>query len=253
MVVYPGFEVSSARFGHRVQVHTTSAQAWGRWPVATAANRRTIAEAGQLAPPRAGRGTVVGAFCTVYAGVAIGRECQVGDGAVIREGTTIGDRCVIGTNVDLQYDVTLADEVKILNGAHIAGGTVIGAGSFIGPGVWTANDRRIDMQDYQDRGTRQAPVIGSKVFVGAHATILPGVTIGDGATIAAGAVVVRDVPAGTTIKAPGVVGYATGGRVGGHAAGNEAPERWATGGRVLLVENPTPNRGRVWKKIFGDD
>jgi len=61
-----------------------------------------------------------------------------------------------------------------------------------------ANDRTIDLNDYQDRGTRKAPIIGKRVMIGVGAVILPGVTIGDGAVIAAGAVVTRDVPAGQT-------------------------------------------------------
>ena len=45
-----------------------------------------------------------------------------------------------------------------------------------------------------------APVkIGNKVWIGAHATVLPGVTVGEGAVIAAGAVVTRDVPANTVV------------------------------------------------------
>ena len=41
--------------------------------------------------------------------------------------------------------------------------------------------------------------IGNKVWIGAHATILPGVTIGDGAVVAAGAVVTKDVPSNVVV------------------------------------------------------
>ena len=49
-------------------------------------------------------------------------------------------------------------------------------------------------------GNFPAPIhIGNKVWVGSHATILPGVTVGDNAIIAAGAVVNKDVPAGVVV------------------------------------------------------
>jgi len=173
-------------------------------PMANAANRRLI-DHGTPQRVAIGDRSIIGTHCTIYHDVGIGEDCRLGDHAVIREGCRIGRRCVVGTKVDIQYDVIIADDVRILNEAHIAGGTVIGEGSFIGPGVSTANDRRIDLDDYQDRGTRQ-PVIGRKVFVGQAAIILPGVTIGDGAIIGAGTVVTKDVPAGATVLAPGVKG-----------------------------------------------
>lgn len=167
----------------------------GRQPYATAANRRPVRTVGA---GRIGAGSVIGCLCVIYAGVFIGREVCIGDHAVVREDTRIGNRCVIGTKVDIQYGATIGDDVRILNETQIAGGTVIGEGSFIGPGVQTANDRMPDLDDYQDRG-QVAPIIGRKVFVGVGAILLPGITIGDGAVISAGAVVTRDVPAGATV------------------------------------------------------
>lgn len=170
----------------------------GIQPVATKANRR------QVRPARAGRvgaGCVIGAHAVIYAGVMLGRDCRVGDHAVIRENVVTGDRCVIGCMVDIQYGATIGDDVRILNEAQIAGGMVIGDGTFIGPGVQTANDPHVarhDLSDYQDRG-QVAPTIGRKVFVGVGAVILPGVSIGDGAVIAAGAVVTRDVAPGEKV------------------------------------------------------
>lgn len=170
----------------------------GRQPYPTAANRRP---ARLVNGGRIGRGSVVGCLCVIYAGVFIGRDVCIGDHALIREDTRIGDRCVVGAKVDIQYGATVGDDVRILNETQIAGGTVIGDGSFIGPGVQTANDphvARFDLLDYQDRG-QVAPTIGRRVFVGVGAILLPGVRIGDGAVIAAGAVVTKDVPAGAHV------------------------------------------------------
>lgn len=167
----------------------------GRQPYATAANRRSVR---LVNGGRIGAGSVVGCLCVIYAGVFIGKDVCVGDHAVIREDVRIGNRCVIGVKVDIQYGTTIGDDVRILNETQIAGGTVIGDGTFIGPGVQTANDPHVahfDLDDYRDRG-QVGPIIGSKVFIGVGAIILPGVKIGDGSIIAAGAVVTRDVGAG---------------------------------------------------------
>lgn len=75
------------------------------------------------------------------------------------------------------------------------GGIYIGDGSFIGSHVVIATLNHA--QDPAHRAdTLPSPVrIGKNVWIGSHATLLPGVTVGDGAIIAAGAVVTKDVPA----------------------------------------------------------
>jgi UDP-2-acetamido-3-amino-2,3-dideoxy-glucuronate N-acetyltransferase len=164
----------------------------GVQPIPTAANRRAVRSdwpAGHV-----GSRTVIGSHCVIGAGVVIGEDCRIGDHVNIREGVKIGDRCVIGTKCDLQFECRLGEDVRIFNEAQIAGEMVIGSGTFIGPGVVTANDKRIDPEDYRDHG-RHPPVIGRNVVVGMAAVILPGVHIADGAVVAAGAVVTKDVEA----------------------------------------------------------
>jgi acetyltransferase-like isoleucine patch superfamily enzyme len=98
-------------------------------------------------------------------------------------------------------NLTLGKEVFINLGCRFqdTGGITIGDGSLIGHGstLTTLNhgidpDRRADMIP--------APIlIGRKVWLGAAATVVPGVTIGDGAIVGAGAVVTKDVPANTIV------------------------------------------------------
>lgn len=186
-------------------VYVSDRASIGCVPMATLANRRPIRE---VAAGRIGSGTVIHDFACVYAGSFIGKDCLIGAHATVREDTRIGNRCVVGVGADLQYGVTLADDVRVLNQAQIAGGSVIGRGSFIGPGVQTANDPHVarhGLEDYQDRG-QVGVTIGEHVFVGVGAILLPGVKIGDGAVIAGGAVVTKDVPAGAVVRAPGVAG-----------------------------------------------
>ena len=76
------------------------------------------------------------------------------------------------------------------------GGITLGDGCLIGHQVVIATLNH-DLDPARRGGMYPAPVrVGKNVWVGAHATILPGVTVGDGAVIAAGAVVTKDVPAG---------------------------------------------------------
>lgn len=168
----------------------------GVQPRTTSANVRRVR---RFSRGDIGSRTVIGHHCVIGAGVSIGEDCRIGDHVNIREGTVIGDRCVIGTKVDIQFEAVIGDDVKIFNEAQIAGGTRIGNGTFVGPGVQTANDRQIDAGDYRDKGLT-APVFGERVTVGMAAVILPGVTIGDGARIAAGALVTKDVPAGGFVR-----------------------------------------------------
>lgn len=102
-------------------------------------------------------------------------------------------RITVGRHVGLNYGAWL-------NGR---GGISIGDDSIIGPYtvVHSANHESRDLaRPVRLQGYELAPVrIGRDVWIGAHATILPGVTIGDRAIVGAGAVVTKDVPAGTVV------------------------------------------------------
>ncbi len=79
------------------------------------------------------------------------------------------------------------------------GGITIGDGALIGHNVVLATVNH-DLDPARRGDNLPAPiVIGKDVWIGANATVLPGVTVGDGSVIAAGAVVTRDVPANTIV------------------------------------------------------
>lgn len=79
------------------------------------------------------------------------------------------------------------------------GGIFIGDGVLIGHNVVLATLNHV-MQPERRSDMLPAPIhIGKRVWIGSNATVLPGVTIGDGAVVAAGAVVTRDVPANTVV------------------------------------------------------
>ncbi|MCC8081137.1 MAG: sugar O-acetyltransferase [Lachnospiraceae bacterium] len=98
-------------------------------------------------------------------------------------------------------NIFVGDNVFINFGCHFQdqGGIYIGDGALIGSQVVIATINH-DLNPAKRADNHPAPVhIGKKVWIGSHAAILPGVTIGDGAVVAAGAVVTKDVPANTVV------------------------------------------------------
>jgi acetyltransferase-like isoleucine patch superfamily enzyme len=115
-------------------------------------------------------------------------------------GCEIGDGCKIAAFVEIQKGVRLGRNVKVLPFAFIPSGVVIGDGAFIGPHVSFTNDLYPsavgeDGELQTDDDWRLVPThVGSRASIGANATILCGVTIGEDAMVAAGSVVTKDVP-----------------------------------------------------------
>lgn len=92
-------------------------------------------------------------------------------------------------------------DVFINSGCHFQdqGGIIIEDGSFIGHNVVLATINH-DLDPTNNRKNHYAPItIESHVWIGSNATILPGVTIGEWAAVAAGAVVIKDVPPHTVV------------------------------------------------------
>ena len=143
-------------------------------------------------PARIGGSCLVRRGTIIFADVVIGEHTQTGMGAYIREHTTIGSNCVIGTESIIEGHTDIGDYVIVQSGVFIPTMTRIGNRVFIGPRAVLTNDRYpLRMRDsYAPEG----PVIDDDATVGANATLLPGVRIGAGAMIAAGAVVTGDVP-----------------------------------------------------------
>ena len=103
--------------------------------------------------------------------------------------TDCGKNIHIGKNVFINMGCKFQDQ----------GGIYIGDGSLIGHNVVLATLNHA--KSPKDRSTMiPAPIhIGKHVWIGANATVLPGVTVGDGAIVAAGAVVTKDVPENTVV------------------------------------------------------
>lgn len=102
---------------------------------------------------------------------------------------------------DFGKNITIGRDVFINSGCHFQdqGGIVIGDGSLIGHNVVLATINH-DLDPRNNRKNHYAPItIGNHVWIGANATVLAGVTIGDWAVVGAGAVVTKDVPPKTVV------------------------------------------------------
>jgi UDP-2-acetamido-3-amino-2,3-dideoxy-glucuronate N-acetyltransferase len=132
-----------------------------------------------------GDGTRIWAFAHVMPRAVVGRDCNVGDHAFIETGAVVGDRVTIKNNVLIWDGVTIAHD------------------AFIGPGVIFTNDRFPRSARMPAATARYAKRthwllsthVGRGASLGGGAVIAPGVSIGEYALVAAGAVVTRDVPA----------------------------------------------------------
>jgi acetyltransferase-like isoleucine patch superfamily enzyme len=131
----------------------------------------------------------------LYDGSRIGSRLQTGHGVVIREHCQVGDDVSIWSNTVIDYGCRIGNGVKVHCNCYVAQYTEIQDGAFLAPGVTIAND--LYPGDPQSAALMSGPWIGARAQIGVNVTILPFVRIGAGALIGSGAVVTRDVPAGT--------------------------------------------------------
>ena len=123
----------------------------------------------------------------------IGKGTTVWQFCVILKDATIGENCNINCNVFIENDVKIGDNVKIKPGVQIWDGITIEDDVFIGPNVTFTNDLfpRSKNKTFDLKRT----LIKKGVSIGANATLLAGITIGENTLIGAGSVVTKDVPA----------------------------------------------------------
>lgn len=148
-----------------------------------------------------GAGTRIWAFAHVLPGARIGRDCNICDGVFIEGDVVVGDRSTVKCGVQLWDGVRLGNDV------------------FVGPNATFSND------PFPRSGKRPeayaATVVEDGASIGANATLLPGIRIGRGAMIGAGAVITRSVPANAIVvgNPARIVGYVTDADVGADGDG----------------------------------
>jgi len=147
-------------------------------------------------PVRIGKNTVIGAIAIIYSGCVLGDNVMIGDGASMREGCILEDKVLVAKYVTLNHHVTIKENSKIMDLAHITSRTIIEKNVFVAPGVMSANDN--DMRIKGTPVTNQI-VLNEECKIGAGAVILPNVKVGERAVVGAQAVVSRDVSADTRV------------------------------------------------------
>jgi UDP-2-acetamido-3-amino-2,3-dideoxy-glucuronate N-acetyltransferase len=121
-----------------------------------------------------GEATRVWAFAHILPGAEIGKDCNVCDHVFIENDVKVGDRVTIKCGVQLWDGITVENDV------------------FIGPNVTFTNDKFPRSKQYPDQFLKTW--VKKSASIGANATVLPGIVIGENAMVAAGAVVTRNVP-----------------------------------------------------------
>lgn len=136
-----------------------------------------------------GAGTRIWAFAQVMRGAVVGRNCNIGGHSFVEAGAKVGNGVTIKNGVCVWEGVCLEDYV------------------FVGPQACFTNDRYprsprgpSAADRYATKGWLEGTRVCEGAAIGARAVILPGLTIGRYAMVAAGAVVTRDVPDFVTVR-----------------------------------------------------
>jgi acetyltransferase-like isoleucine patch superfamily enzyme len=136
--------------------------------------------------------------------VKLGRDVKI-YAFVNLYGCEIGDESKIGTFVEIQKGACIGRRVKVSSHTFICEGVTIEDEVFIGHGVMFINDRfprstNADGSVQSEEDWSLVPtLIQRRASIGSNATILCGVTVGEGAIVGAGSVVTKDVPANTIV------------------------------------------------------
>ena len=123
-----------------------------------------------------GAGTKIWHFCHVMPGAVIGERCNLGQNVVVMGGTRLGNNVKVQNNVSIYEGVTLEDDV------------------FCGPSCVFTNVTN-PRSHVSRKSEYRATLVGRGATIGANATIVCGITLGEYSFIGAGAVVTSDVPA----------------------------------------------------------
>jgi UDP-2-acetamido-3-amino-2,3-dideoxy-glucuronate N-acetyltransferase len=100
----------------------------------------------------------------------------------------------VGSYVDIEGDVRIGNFVSLQSGCYLTRGVIVEDLVFCGPRILTMNDKSISYRRPSLSFERRAPRLLRAARLGGGSIILPGITVGENALIAAGSVVTRDVP-----------------------------------------------------------
>lgn len=156
----------------------------------------------RLAPRSSARGSVeslsiaagvtVCSGAVVFAGATVQEGAIVGDQSFVRERSTIGAATVIGRASAVDNDVIVGARVRVQTGVYLTAFSVIEDDVFVGPGALTTNDNT--MARHPPEQALRGAILRRACRIGGGSVLAPGVEVGEEGFVAAGAVVVSDVP-----------------------------------------------------------
>jgi UDP-3-O-[3-hydroxymyristoyl] glucosamine N-acyltransferase len=166
--------------------------ALGKKPM-KAANSATTREQ-ELPPLTVGELCIVGTGVVLYRGAAIDAKVLMADLCTVRENVTVGRGTIVGRGVTVENFCTVGRYCKLESECYITAYSTLEDRVFIAPGVVTSNDNFVGRTAERFKHFKGVTVRkGGRI--GAGTVLLPGVTVGEDALVAAGSVVSRDVPA----------------------------------------------------------
>ena len=123
----------------------------------------------------------------------LGKNVKIWHFAYVGDNTIIGDNVMIGSLAHIDYAVKIGNNTRIEGSVYIPPLTVIGNNVFIAPGATFTND------PYPMSPKMIGVTVEDGAIIAARAVIKPGVTIGKNAVVGMGAVVTKDVPSETVV------------------------------------------------------
>ena len=127
----------------------------------------------------------------------IGEDTVIWQYAIVLKNAKIGKNCNINAHTFIDNDVIIGDNVTVKCGVYLWDGLRVEDNVFIGPNATFTNDKypksKIKPKEFKKI------ILKKGCSIGANATIMPGITIGENAIVGAGSVVTKDVPEGVIV------------------------------------------------------
>jgi acetyltransferase-like isoleucine patch superfamily enzyme len=198
---------TGCRIGHHVVIHADTVvgndvrvddhAVLGKLPM-KAANSATTKEQ-ELPALTVGDLSIVGTGVVLYRGAAIDGKVLMADLCTVRENVTIGRGTIVGRGVTVENFCTVGRFCKLESECYITAYSTLEDRVFVAPGVVTSNDNYVGRTAERFKHFKGVTIRrGGRI--GAGSVILPGVTIGEDALVAAGSVVTRDAPPRTIVR-----------------------------------------------------
>jgi acetyltransferase-like isoleucine patch superfamily enzyme len=153
--------------------------------------QRSRRPSGGGTPTIIGDAACIGSHTVIYEGNRIGRRLKTGHHVLIREDNEIGEDVSIGSGSIVEHHVRIGCRVRLHSNVFVPEFSVLDDDCWLGPHVVLTNAKY--PRSPRVKSGLVGPFIGRRAKVGANATILPGVHIGEEALVGAGAVVTHDV------------------------------------------------------------